>query len=168
MAEEQGIVVRRAKPDDVGSIVALVNSAWSGEHKIEDVSVIDRLGSVGFLIAERDKTIIGLLGWQAENLVVRLTDFLVSSASERFDVGQALLAEMEQAARELECEAILLFLPQPTPPALVEFWEALEYKSQVVADLPRAWQQAAKESGLDDNGTVVLKKLRERRVLRPM
>jgi N-acetylglutamate synthase-like GNAT family acetyltransferase len=168
MAEEQGIVVRRAKPSDVNSIVALVNSAWSGEQKIDDTSVIDRLGSVGFLIAERDNTIIGLLGWQAENLVVRLTDFLVGSVSERFDVGKTLLAEMEQAARELECEAVLLFLPQPTPPALIEFWETLDYEAQVVADLPRAWQQAAKETQLDDNDMVVLKKLRERRVLRPM
>jgi N-acetylglutamate synthase-like GNAT family acetyltransferase len=167
MAEEQGIIVRRAKPGDVGNIVALVNNAWLGE-KIDDDSVMERLGSVGFLIAERDGAVIGLLGWQAENLVVRLTDFLIGSASERFDVGQALLAEMEQAARELECEAVLLFLPKPTPPALIEFWEAIEYESQVVADLPRAWQQAAKESQLDDNDTVVLKKLRERRVLRPM
>jgi N-acetylglutamate synthase-like GNAT family acetyltransferase len=168
MAEEHEIVVRRAKPGDVGNIVALVNSAWLGERKIDDTSVMDRLGSVGFLIAERDSAIVGLLGWQAENLVVRLTDFLVVSASERFDVGQALLAEMEQAARELECEAVLLFLPQPAPPALVEFWEALEYEFQVVADLPRAWQQAAQEIHLDDDDTVVLKKLRERRVLRPM
>jgi N-acetylglutamate synthase-like GNAT family acetyltransferase len=167
MAEEQGILVRRAKPGDVGNIVALVNNAWLSE-KINDGSVMERLGSVGFLIAERDGAVIGLLGWQAENLVVRLTDFLIGSASERFEVGQALLAEMEQAARELECEAILLFLPQPTPPALIEFWEAIEYESQVVADLPRAWQQAAKESQLDDTDTVILKKLRERRVLRPM
>jgi N-acetylglutamate synthase-like GNAT family acetyltransferase len=168
MAEEQGIIVRRAKPSDVDSIVALVNSAWSGEQKIDKMSVIERLGSVGFLIAERDSAIVGMLGWQAENLVVRLTDFLVGSVSDRFDVGQALLAEMEQAARELECEAILLFMPRPTPPALIEFWESLDYEAQIVADLPRAWQQAAKETQLDDNDTVVLKKLRERRVLRPM
>jgi N-acetylglutamate synthase-like GNAT family acetyltransferase len=168
MAQEQKVRVRRAKPSDADRVVALVNDAWQDQQRIDDVAVIERFGSVGFLLAERDDAIVGLLGWQAENLVVGLTDFLVGSASDRFDVGRALLAEMEQAARELECEVTLLFLPRPTPPALVKFWEALGYESQVVADLPKAWQQAAKESRLGDDDTVVLKRLREGRVLRPM
>jgi N-acetylglutamate synthase-like GNAT family acetyltransferase len=168
MAQEQEIQVRRAKPSDAEKIVALVNHAWQDRGRIDDAAVIERFGSVGFLLGERDDAVVGLLGWQAENLVVGLTDFLVGSASDRFDVGQALLTEMERTARELECEVTLLFLPQPTPPGLVEFWEAIGYESQVVADLPMAWQQAAKEGRLDDDDTVMLKRLRESRVLRPM
>jgi N-acetylglutamate synthase-like GNAT family acetyltransferase len=168
MAQEQRITVRRAKPEDAGKIATLVNRAWRDRQKIDERAVLDRFGNVGFLLAERDGALVGLLGWQAENLVVRLTDFLITPTSERFDVGQALLAEMEQAARELECEATLLFLPRSTSSALAEFWETLGYESQVVADLPRAWKEAAKEAQIEENDTVRLKKLRERRVLRPM
>jgi len=168
MAQPQEITVRRARPSDAGKIAAFVNNAWQGQQEIDDMAVIERFGNVGFLLAERDNEIIGMLGWQVENLVVGLTDFLVKLASERIAVGQALLAEMERVANELQCEASLLFLPRPAPPALVEFWEPLGYKTQAVASLPAAWRAAAREGGLTDNDTVMVKKLRERLVFRPM
>ncbi len=168
MLQQQEITVRRAKPGDAGKIAALVNHAWQGRLQIDEMAVIERLGNVGFLLAERDGVLVGMLGWQAENLVVRLTDFLVRSASERVVVGQALLAEMERAAGELQCEVSLLFLPRPAPPALVEFYTALGYEPQIVADLPKAWQEAAREGRLEDHDTVLVKKLRKDRVFRPM
>jgi N-acetylglutamate synthase-like GNAT family acetyltransferase len=166
--QQQEITVRRAKPGDAGRIAAFVNHAWQGRLEIDEMTVIERLGSVGFLLAERDDTLVGMLGWQAENLVVRLTDFLVRSVSERLAVGQALLAEMDRAAGELQCEVSLLFLPRPAPPALVEFYMTLGYEPQVVADLPKAWQEAAREGQLEDYDTVLVKRLREDRVFRPM
>lgn len=168
MAQPQEITVRRARPSDSGRIAAFVNNAWQGQQEIDDMAVIERFGNVGFLLAERDNEIIGMLGWQVENLVVGLTDFLVKLASERIAVGQALLAEMERVANELQCEAALLFLPRPAPPALVEFWETLGYETQTVTSLTAAWQATAREGGLADNDTVMVKKLRERLVFRPM
>jgi len=168
MAQPQEITVRRARPSDAGKIAAFVNNAWQGQQEIDDMAVIERFGNVGFLLAERDNEIIGMLGWQVENLVVGLTDFLVKPASERIAVGQVLVAEMERVANELQCEASLLFLPRPTPPALVEFWETFGYETQAVASLPAAWRAAAREGGLTDNDTVMVKKLRERLVFRPM
>ncbi|MEE8390207.1 MAG: GNAT family N-acetyltransferase [Anaerolineae bacterium] len=169
MAQQQEITVRRAKPSDAGKIAAFVNSALPGSQKVDDMAVIERFGSVGFLLAERDNVLIGMLGWQVENLVVGLTDFLISSTVERTAIAQVLLAEMERSAEELQCEASLLFLPRPTPPALVEFCETLGYESQVVTSLEAAaWKVVAREGGLQDDEPVMVKKLRERRVLRPM
>ena len=78
MTQQQEIAIRRAKPSDTAKIVAFVNNAWASERRINDISVIERFGNVGFLVAERDDAIVGLLGWQAENLVVRVTDFSTS------------------------------------------------------------------------------------------
>jgi hypothetical protein len=168
MAQQREITVRRARPSDAGKIATFVNNAWQGQQKIDDMTVIERFGSVGFLLAERDNELIGMLGWKAENLVVGLTDFLIGPASERITIAQALLAEMERSADELQCEASLLFPPRPAPPALVEFCETLGYESKVIASLLPAWQQTAREGGIQDDDTVMVKKLRERRVLRPM
>jgi N-acetylglutamate synthase-like GNAT family acetyltransferase len=165
---EHGITVRRAKPGDASDIAALLNTAWEGQLEIDSTAVIERFGHVGFLLAERDGTLVGILGWQAENLVVRVIDFLIGSKSERFEVGEALLAEMEQAARELQCEVTLLFFPYPATVEMVEFWETLGYEPQGVAELPKAWQLAAYGGQLEDQDTIWLKKLRDRRVLRPM
>jgi len=168
MEQQQEITVRRAKPSDADRIASFVNNAWQGQQKVDEMAVAERFGSVGFLIAERDGALVGMLGWQAENLVVGVTDFLIGSVSERLDVSQALLAEMERAAGELQCEVSLLFFPRPALPALVEFCETLGYEPQLVADLPKAWKEAAREGQLEDGDMIWLKKLREKRVLRPM
>jgi N-acetylglutamate synthase-like GNAT family acetyltransferase len=168
MAQQREITVRRARVRDASKIAAFVNPTLPGSRRIDEMTVIERFGSVGFLLAEEDGGLVGMLGWQAENLVVRVTDFLVRSVSGRDVVTQALFAEMERSAAELQCEVALLFLPRPASLALIEFYETFGYESQVVADLPRAWRDAALEGHLDIDETVLVKKLREKRVLRPM
>ena len=168
MAQQQEIVVRRAKVRDASKIAAFVNRARRGQSEVDELMVIERLGSVGFLLAERDGILLGMLGWQAENFVVRVTDFLIGSVSERVVISKALLAEMDRAAAELQCEAALLFLPRPALPALVEFCKMLGYESRIVADLPAAWRDAARGGQLEGDEAVLVKKLSEKRVIRPM
>jgi N-acetylglutamate synthase-like GNAT family acetyltransferase len=168
MAQAQEIIVRRAKVSDAGRIAAFVNRGRRGQAAVDEQMVIERFGSVGFLLAEQDGDLVGMLGWQAENLVVRVTDFLVGPLSGRLAISQALLSAMEQAAREIECEVALLVLPHPTPPALVEFYRTLEYEPQIVASLSKAWREAAREVGFEDDEAVMMKKLRAKRVLRPL
>ena len=135
---------------------------------IDRQMVIERLGNVGFLLAEQGGALVGMLGWQAENLVVRVTDFLISPVPDPIAVGRALLSEMEQAATELQCEAALLFLPRPHSPQLVKFCRALGYELQLAAGLPKAWREAAREARIGDDEKVLVKKLRSGRVFRPL
>jgi N-acetylglutamate synthase-like GNAT family acetyltransferase len=129
--------------------------------------VRQRFGTVGFLLAEMEGEIVGLLGWQVENLVVRVTDFLVFPARMRVSVGRALLMAMEEAAQELMCEAAILIIPASAPPEVLQFWETFGYRPQDIARLPRAWREAAREANpLQDQ--VVLKQLRTDRILQPI
>ncbi len=165
----QEISVRRAKPGDAGRIAAFVNRGRRGRAAIDELAVIERFGTVGLMIAEREGDLVGLLGWRAENLVVRVTDFLVAPVPDSIAVGRALLSEMEQAAIELQCEAVLLFLPRPHPPKLVDFCVALGYETQVVADLAKAWQEAAREANVvSADEKVLVKRLRTGQVVRPL
>ena len=168
MASGPEITVRRVRVRDSGTIAAFVNRALARPAAVDEQAVIERFGSVGFLLAERGGVLMGMLGWQAENLVVRVTDLLIWPASERVAVGRALLSEMEQAATALQCETVLLFLPRSSPPALIEFCQTLGYEPTVVADLPKVWQQAAREACMGDEETVLMRQLRAGPVVRPL
>lgn len=168
MAQQQGITVRRAGVSDADRVAAFVNRAWRGRAVVDRQAVLERLGTVGFLLAERDGDLVGMLGWQVENLVVRVFDFLVWPAYEGAAAGRALFAGMEKAAKELQCEVALLFLPRSVPQQTVEFCKTLGYTPQVVASLPQAWREAAYESRLEDDDEVFIKRLRADRVLRPI
>ena len=168
MARRQEIIVRRAKVSDAGRMAAFVERTLLRQTEVDEQAVIARFGSVGFLLAERDGNLVGILGWQIENLVARVTDLLIWPAMERIAVSRALLSEMEQAATELQCEATLLFLPRPSPPDLVEFCKTFGYVPEIVADLPKAWREAACEAQIGDDETVLIKQLRTARVFRPL
>ena len=168
MAQEPDITVRRVRASDAQGVAAFVNSATTGRAAIDRLAVVERLGSVGFLVAEQRGDIVGMIGWQAENLVARVTDLLIGPVSERVAVGRALFERVEQAAGELQCEAVLLFVPCPASPEVAGFCQALGYEPRLVADLPRVWQEAARETETGQDGTVWMKQLRARRVVRPL
>jgi len=168
MAQRQEITVRRGKMSDAGKIAAFVNRARQGHPEINEQAVIARFRNVGFLLAEQDGNLVGMLGWRIENLVVQVSDFLAWPAQERIAVGRALLSEMERAATELQCEAVLLSLPRPSPPDLVEFCEAFGYVPKTVASLPKAWQEAAHEARIGDDEAILMKQSRPNHVLRPL
>jgi len=168
MAQEPDITVRRVKGSDAESVAAFVNRALTGQMAIDRLAVVERLGNVGLLVAEQGGDLVGMIGWQAENLVARVTDFLIGPVSERVAVGRALFERVERAAGELQCEAVLLFMPFPTSPEMAGFCQVLGYEPRLVADLPRVWQEVARETQTGQDGTVWMKQLRARRVVRPL
>ncbi len=160
------IQVRKAQFKDADNIAALINRARPGEA-IGKMDVAERFSQVGFLLAESGGDIVGLIGWQVENLVIRVTDFLVSSQIDRVAAGEAMIAAMEAAGEELQAEASLLFLPPNPSNDLLGYWLQFGYQRQPVDELPKAWREAAGEWNPDASKAMV-KILREDRVMRPM
>jgi len=163
--------VRRARLSDAAAIAQFVNAAQSGRPSALEVtrsSVIERFGQIGFVVVEHTGELVGLLGWQVENLIVGVTDTLVaSSVADPMAVARALVSHMEAAALDLRAEVVLLFLPADSRPELVAFWTGLGYEFTCVDDLHRASREAIAESGLDARN-VMSKLLREDAVQRSM
>lgn len=161
------IQVRRASLSDAEDIAAFIKRARPNVE-LTRLDIAERFGQVGFLLAERDEAITGLLGWQVENLVVRVTDFLVIETSEsRLVVGEPMVETMEKEAKDLKAEAVVLFMPPQSSSNLVSYWEAMGYERQAIADLHRAWREAVHEWS-EDAESVMIKQLREDLTHRPM
>jgi N-acetylglutamate synthase-like GNAT family acetyltransferase len=168
MVREQGVTIRRARPSDASEIAAFINRVI-GKASVDDITIIESFGDEGFLLAERDGNLVGVLGWRAENLVVRVINLLIWPAAEYATAAPPLFSEMEQAAATLQCEASLLLPPRSAlSPRQIEFFGGLGYQPQTVASLPKAWREAAREANLGDDDPVLVKQLRDRRVLRPL
>lgn len=170
MAEEgtPEVHVRRVRPSDTAQVAAFLNRALPQDRKASPEDVLAHLGQAGMLLAEVSDDAVGVLGWRIENLVARVTDFLIIGASLRHAVSRALMATMEEVAFELQCEAVILLMHPTGAPDALAFWEGLGYETRQVADLPRPWEQAARESRFGDEDLVLVKQLRRDRVLRPL
>jgi dephospho-CoA kinase len=161
------LVVQKAGPKQAEEISVFITRHNKEKKQITRGDVMAAFGEKAFMLILRDKELIGLVGWQVENLVARVVEFYLDPRLSLADAAPALMAEVEKAARQLQSEAALLFLP-------VEFarhdgiWQALGYEKRDVESLGvRAWEEAAHESYVD--GTEMLfKQLRVDRVLRPI
>jgi hypothetical protein len=139
-----------------------------GRISVDRHSVMERFGIKGlWLVHDASGQLVGLAGWRAENLVARIDDFLIFPPTLYASAGKLLVEALEEAARELQCEASMFFVPARTAPGVVAFYESCGYERPELEGLPRVWQQTAKEA-TEGGRYVMLKQLREDLVLRPM
>jgi dephospho-CoA kinase len=161
------IEVRRATPEDADEIASYITEYTGGKRRMNKSDVMAAFGEKAYMLLRSDEEMVGLLGWQVENLITRVDDVMLKNGMAFQNGLQAMLSYVEEASRELQSEAALLFLP-PSVAQHENLWGSLGYKARTVKDLGvRAWQDAVMESM--PPGTVLLfKQLRKDRVLRPM
>jgi dephospho-CoA kinase len=159
--------VQRARPQEADKIASFINRLSQQRMNLTRSDIMAAFGEKAFLLLLFGERIVGLMGWQVENLVARVDDVYVEEKISLPRAMKVMTNEVEQASKELQCEAALLFL-QPDLAQHQNVWEAVGYDARTVKDLGvRAWQDAALESMKP--GTVMLfKQLRKDRVLRPV
>jgi dephospho-CoA kinase len=124
-------------------------------------------GEKAFLLLMVDKQLVGLAGWQVENLVARTTDLYLDPGIPVERALKILVTEVERASQDLQCEASLFFLP-PQLAGHEPVWKELGYIRRTPQTLGiQAWQDAALESQ-PPNTILLFKQLRQDRVLRPI
>ena len=159
--------VQRGRPRDSQAIAELVTRLSKGQKKMTADDAMEAFGDKAFLLLKMNDQVVGLAGWQVENLVARTTDLYIEPEHTNEKALQALLTEVERASQDLQCEASLVF-PFPALASLDSAWKNLGYEKRTPNSLGiQAWQDAARESG-PPGTSLMFKQLRADRVLRPI
>ena len=159
--------VRRATPESAEQIALYMSQHSRTKKKLTKDDIMAAFGEKAYMLLLSDEELIGLLGWQVENLITRVDDVMLNEGQAIQNGLEALLSFVEDSSKELQSEAALLFLP-PSLAQHENLWSSLGYQARTVKDLQvKAWQNAVMESM--PPGTVLLfKQLRKDRILRPM
>lgn len=166
-AESGHFLVQRGRPRDSEQIASIINRLSSGKQKMSKLDVMEAFGDKAFLLLQLNSQVVGLAGWQVENLVARTTDLYIDPGHMSERALESLISEVERASQDLQCEASLIFL-LPEMARHESAWQSLGYQKRTPDTLGvQAWQDAANES--KPPGTVLMfKQLRTDRVLRPI
>lgn len=160
--------VKRGKPKHSSSIAELITRLSKGKRTMTASDVMEDFGDKAYMLLEQDGQLVGLAGWQVENLVARTSDIFLE---EHVDVKKALdtlIKEVESASSELQSEASLIFTMNELA-SQEELWKQLGYERRTPETLGvQAWQDAATESIQAGNSALFFKQLRQDRVLRPI
>jgi len=161
------LMVEKARPRHASEIAALIGRLSDGKVKPTGEDIMAAFGEKAYLFLKLDGQSVGVVGWQVENLVERTDDVFIEPSQPLPDAMQALLKEIENTSRDLQCEVALLFIP-PDLSSQMEVWNALGYEVRTVESLGvRAWQEAAQET-IGNGEVMYFKQLRKDRVLRPV
>ena len=159
--------LQRGKPRDSQKIAELMTRLSKGKRSMNKDEIMEAFGEKAFLLLQLENELVGLAGWQVENLVSRTTDLYLDPKAAADKALPLLLAEVEKASSDLQCEASLVFPPME----LVGFdsvWKHIGYERRSPDALGvQAWTDAALES-MPKGSALFFKQLRADRVLRPI
>jgi dephospho-CoA kinase len=160
--------VRRGMPSDARIIASFIKYATQGKVAHSRSDVIAAFGDKAYMLADYEGHLAAIAGWKVENLVARVDEMYVAPNAPLDKLAPAMLEAVENASRELQSEAALVFVP----PALAkDAAQALAGRGFLPTALDQlrvaAWLEAARES-MPPGASMLFKKLRDDRVLRPI
>ena len=161
-------VVVRGKPRNSESIAKLINHLSKGGKNLSGDDVMASFGDKAYMLLQLQDRLVGIAGWQVENLVARTTELYVENEIDAQTGLEMLIAEVERASGDLQCEASLIF-PAAELASLDSVWRKLGYEQRVPTALGvQAWQDAATELMPKGDTIILFKQLRQDRILRPI
>lgn len=166
VVDTSGVSVRRGMPTHAELIAAFINKETG--KSVQRLDVIMSFGQKSYLIAEFEGKVVGVIGWQVENLITRVDELYVDNISIQPRVIYAMLQATEKASFELQSEVSFVFLPPNTAPERVALFTQVGYEPTTIEQIKvPAWREAVQEL-YTEGCTVLGKPLRTERILKPI
>jgi dephospho-CoA kinase len=161
------INVRRGKPGETEQIAAFINRV--SDKAVTRMDIMLAFGQKSYLVAEDDKDqIIGIVGWQVENLITRVDEVYLDPAVPKEVVIVLMISAMEEHSRDLQSEVSFIFLPAATAPEIFQAFSKGGYQPFKIEDIKfPAWREVAHEA-VSADGQALMKQLRADRVMKPI
>jgi dephospho-CoA kinase len=157
----------RAKPRQAEDIAAFLNRHAGKKDKLTRLDVMAAFGEKAFMLLYANQQLVGVVGWQVENLVSRVDEVIIEETLDQPAALRILMEAIEKASKELQAEAILVFV-DPVQAADTSLWQPMDYMIHTIEQLEiDAWKEAARESQPPDT-MIFFKQLRIDRILRPI
>jgi dephospho-CoA kinase len=158
--------IRRGRPNDADSIASFINRIAKHPTPLSRADIMAAFGQKAYFLLEQDHQIKGAIGWQVDNLVTRADEVLLDPGVSVETGLPMLLQAMETASADLQAEAAVVFVDKKLSTS--NAWKQSGYDQTKANQLGvKAWEEAAQESAVPGS-TMLFKRLREDRILRPI
>ncbi|MFC1975000.1 dephospho-CoA kinase [Chloroflexota bacterium] len=161
------ITLHRAKRNDLEMMAQVIVAGTKGALDPDLSQMMEFIFSRAYIVAMAGEHVVGIAGWQTENLIAGLQDFYVIQDNLWPTVGKQMLDMVHEEIDNLSCEVAIVFILDQAGSAPIEFFKSQDYEQAETQNLGYMWEDAAKEWQLE-NSVLLYKKLREQRIMVPM
>lgn len=142
--------VRRARPNDIPSILLLIQQATDGAVKMKRGDLLLALSERGYFIGQVGSDISAIFGWNIDSQVGRVDEIYIHPPEMISVTGTAVLQEIENSAKAHLCQIIVVFLPNNSPDDLRRLLVTHGFETMAEESLTSHWRLAVEESQPDD------------------
>jgi dephospho-CoA kinase len=161
------ITIHRAKRDDLETMAKLIMAGTRGAIDPDLSQMMESLFSRAYILALSGEYVVGIAGWQTENLIAGLQDFYVVRDDLWPTIGKQMVDMIHEEVNKLSCEVSIAFVLKEAGPKPIELFESQGYEQAEIEELGYMWEDAARE-WQPENSVLLYKKLREQRIMVPM
>jgi hypothetical protein len=131
----------------VAAVLLLIQRASGGAVRMKRAELLMALSERSYLIAQEKTEINMVVGWSTHSTTaVAIDQIYAYPAQAALSSGPAVLAEIEESARQLICEIVLAYLSPDTPAPVHQLLERSGYRALRPRELRRAWQEVIEET----------------------
>ncbi len=159
--------VRRTRRGDLNALAVAIAKRENRPHPLSHEEALKRFGSGGYRIAIGDGRIVAFAAWEAENLVATVREVWAESSYITLLVLPRLLALIEDEARALLCEVVVVFLEINAPLHIIEQTRASGYQIVELNGLHTVWQSIVRER-IKPGERIWAKRLRTEMITQPV
>lgn len=163
------VEIKRGMPGNAEVIASFITESIG--KAVSRMDIMLAFGQKSYLLAHGpDGHVVGLMGWQVENLITRADEFYLAPGTPPVPVISALVNAIEEASKALQSEVGFIFLPPETGQEIIQPFLNNGYETTTIKEIKiPAWREAVQEMiDSDSSYTILTKKLREDRVLQPL
>jgi hypothetical protein len=159
--------IRRGMPTNADQIAAFLTLMT--KKSVSRMDIMLAFGQKSYLLAESEsEQLIGLIGWQVENLITRCNELFIQQSAPVKPVVDAFVDAVEQFSRELESEVGYVFLDPSTSDDIQAAFTLNGYKATAMNQIPEpSWREAVADAGATES-LIMEKRLRKDRILKPI
>ena len=148
------IQVRRARPNDIPSILLLIQKATDGRIKMKRAELLMALSERGYFIGQVGSEISAVMGYHMDSQVARVDEMFIYPP-EMVGVAAAVLKEIQQSAFAHMGQIIVIFIPKDASDALRQIFTDAGFVYEEKSTLAKGWQTAIEESQPEDTDYVL-------------
>lgn len=161
------VEIKRGMPGNADLIAKFISKVSGSEVTRMDIMLA--FGQKSYLLAQYGDRVIGLMGWQVENLITRTDEFYIETDAPRPPVIEGLVNAIEDASKLLQSEVSYIFLAPGTSHDIIQPFLSSGYETVTIEQIKiPAWREAVQEVISEKTYQILTKKLREDRVLQPL
>lgn len=161
------LTIRRGMPGNAELIAGFLSQV-SG-RPVSRMDVMLSFGQKSYLLAmDAAERVVGIIGWQVENLITRADEFYLAPNTPREPVIRALVEAVEEASKELQSEVGFILLPPSASGETIGAFQRSGYEATSLEAIRiPAWREAVHEM-VQGNPRILTKRLRADRVMKPI